>query len=365
MTQSATPNDSISSADANQLPRFDLQEWREAKDDSAKRQELAEALCLACHEVGFFLLTKHGVEKTLIDSVFNLSQQFFDLPIDDRKSIDKRASRHFRGWESEGSEYTNGRPDIREQIDLWSEHTPQAPDVLPAYRRLLGPNQWPSDKLVPGFEQALNAWFRDMGQTADELMTVLATGLGLTPDYFDRAFGSERMALTKLIRYPATPEGQFGVNAHHDAAFLTLLSPGTTPGLQIETANGEWMDVPLVPGALVVNLGEILQSITGNYLLATPHRVIATAPRQSAGYFHGPSLDMELAPIALPEKFATAVANSPRHTNAGFMARAEETEAGIGDMRSNHKPAVYGEQLWNYFCRSYPDNVAAHYPDVG
>lgn len=310
------------------------------------------------------MLSNHGVDSGLIDSVFELSRQFFNLPVVDRKSIDKLASRHFRGWESEGSEYTNGRPDIREQIDLWSEHEPRVKDVQPAYLRLLGPNQWPSDKLVPGFETALNAWFRDMGKAGDALMTVLATGLELEPDYFDRVFGDERMALTKLIRYPATPDGQFGVNAHHDAAFLTLLSPGTTPGLQIETAEGEWLDVPIVPGTLVVNLGEILQSITGNYLLATPHRVVTNEPRQSAGYFHGPSLDMELAPIALPERFANAVANSPRHQSAGFMARAEETQAGVGDMRSDHKPAVYGEQLWNYFCRSYPNNVAAHYPDL-
>lgn len=345
------------------LPRFDLQQWHNTAGDAAERQTMAESLCQACHDVGFFLLTNHGIDSALIDAVFDLSRNFFDLPLADRKSIDKRASRHFRGWESEGSEYTNGRPDIREQIDLWSEHEPRAKDALPAYHRLLGPNQWPSEALVPGFESALNAWFRDMGQTADELMVVLATGLGLSPDHFDKAFGTERMALTKLIRYPETPAGQFGVNAHHDAAFLTLLSPGTTPGLQIETAEGSWMDVPLVPGALVVNLCEILQSITGNYLLATPHRVITQTPRQSAAYFHGPSLDMELAPIELPARFVEAVANSPRHHGAGFMARAEETDAGVGDMSSDHRPAVYGEQLWNYFCRSYPDNVEAHYPD--
>jgi len=73
---------------------------------------------------------------------------------------------------------------------------------------------------------------------------------------------------------------------------------------------------------------------------------------------------MELTPIALDARFGAAVANSPRHQNTGFMARAEETAAGVGDMRSSHKPAVYGEQLWNYFCRSYPNNVAAHYPDL-
>lgn len=359
------PSDHAQSAEQSltELPGFDLGQWRDSKDNAATRKQLADNLCLACHEVGFFLLSNHGIEQSLIDEVFGVSKTFFDLPREDRQSIDKRKSRHFRGWEAQGSEYTNGRPDIREQIDLWSEHSARAKDALPAYLRLLGPNQWPSDELVPGFETALKTWFHQMGQAADELMSALAIGLGLAPDYFDCAFGTERMALTKLIRYPATPTGEFGVNAHHDAAFLTLLSPGTTPGLQIEMADGSWQDVPIVSGTLVVNLGEILQSITGNYLLATPHRVVTTEPRQSAAYFHGPSLDMELAPIELDRRFAKAVANSPRHRTTGFMARADETAAGIGDMRSSHRPAVYGEQLWNYFCRSYPDNVAAHYPD--
>ena len=181
----------------------------------------------------------------------------------------------------------------------------------------------------------------------------MASGWASLPDYFDRAFGTERMSLTKLIRYPATPEGQFGVNAHHDAGFLTLLAPGSTPGCRLNRLTGDWLNVPPVPNALVVNLGEILQSMTGNYLLATPHRVVATGPRQSAGYFHGSSLSMPLAPIALDERFARAVAASPRHRNAGFMARKEETEAGVGDMDSQHRPTTYGEQLWNYFCRSY------------
>ena len=55
---------------------------------------------------------------------------------------------------------------------------------------------------------------------------------------------------------------------------------------------------------------------------------------------------------------------SPRHANAGFMARKEETDAGMGDMSSSHRVAVYGEQVWNYFVRSYPDIVASHYPDA-
>ena len=59
-----------------------------------------------------------------------------------------------------------------------------------------------------------------------------------------------------------------------------------------------------------------------------------------------------------------AVAASPRHQGAGFMAQRDETDAGVADMASPHHPDVYGEQLWNYFARSYPDNVKRHYPEA-
>ena len=101
--------------------------------------------------------------------------------------------------------------------------------------------------------------------------------------------------------------------------------------------------------------------MTGNYLLATPHRVITQEPRLSLAYFHGPSLATPLVPLPLAKRFGERVAASPRHRNAGFMARRQETEGGIGDMRSQYRAQVYGEQLWNYFERSYPDHVARHY----
>ena len=116
-----------------------------------------------------------------------------------------------------------------------------------------------------------------------------------------------------------------------------------------------------MPDGFVINLGEMLQGMTGNYFVATPHRVITTGERFSAGYFHGPALDAALDPLPLAARFADAVAASPRHAGAGFMAGRQETAAGIADMASDHKPSVYGEQLWNYFARSYPENMALHY----
>ncbi len=347
--------------DFTEIPVLSLAPWR-GGDRDHDRAVLAENVCDVCHDVGFFVLVDHGVDPRLVDSVFSLSRRLFDLPLEKKQLIDKRRSRHFRGWEAVGSEYTNNRPDMREQVDLWTEHPRREPDVSPVYLRLLGPNQWLDDAVLPGFKGTMERWFEEVGRLARTLLGVFSVGLGFPEDYFESRFGTEQMSLTKLIRYPPTPGGQFGVNAHHDTGFLTILAPGETPGLEVENACGDWIPVPTIPDSFVINLGEMLQAMTGNYFVATPHRVFARELRYSVGYFHGPSLETPLEPLTMERRYRDAVAASPRHANAGFMARRSELQAGVGDMQSRYRPSVYGEQLWNYFCRSYPDNVERHYP---
>ena len=342
-----------------QIPIVDLSEL--ASPDSAAR--LGARIGQICHEVGFLLVTNHNIPASLTKAAFDLSKQFFALPEQQKRQIDKRKSRHFRGWEPTGTEHTNNRPDIREQIDLWSEHEARAVDVEPAYLRLLGPNQWLADNAVPGFEATVRSWISEVEQLARQLLELMAIGLELPPAHFETLFGDEQMSLTKLIHYPPTPVGQFGVNAHHDAGILTILAPGITPGLEIQNSDGDWIPVPGIDGTLVVNLGEVMQKMTGNYFVATPHRVTTTEPRHSMGYFHGPSLSTRLRKLPLSPRFSQAVAASPHHANAGFMPQSAEVEAGVADMSSDKHPDLYGEQLWNYFSRSYPDNVAYHYPN--
>ncbi len=323
--------------------------------------QLAEELCRVGHEVGFVLVVNHGVSDALNGAIYEMMRRFFSLPTEHKRLIDKRTSRHFRGWEPVGSEYTNNRPDIREQIDYWTEWPALAPDTEPEYLRLLGPNQWLPDDLLADHEALSNEWSWQLGTLAGRLLGALWHGLGLSAEHLERFIGAQPMSLTKFIHYPATPPGSAGVNAHHDTGFLTILSRGSAPGLQVQNPAGDWIDVPQIPGSFVVNLGESLQVMTGNYLVATAHRVISSVERYSTAHFYGPSLEAPLDPLPLEGRFAEAVAASPHHAKAGFMARKEETDAGVGDMASSYRPSTYGEQLWNYFSRSYPDNVAHHY----
>ena len=342
--------------DFSDIPIIDL-------TNAGERDVLARRITQVFHEVGFLLVTGHSVAQSTTDAAFAHAKRFFALPREQKQLMDKRRSRHFRGWEPIGTEHTNNQPDIREQIDLWSEHPPLSPTIEPKYLRLLGSNQWPPEDLVPGFKDATTQWVSQAETLATSLLQLMALGLGLAENHFSTLFATRSMSLTKIIHYPPTPNQKFGVNTHHDAGCLTILAPGDTPGLEVENGAGDWIPVPIVPGTLVVNLGEVLQKMTGNYFVATPHRVATKKARQSMGYFHGPSIDAQFEPLPLDERFADAVAASPRHAKAGFMAQVDETESGVAAMASPNHPDVYGEQLWNYFARSYPDNVKAHYPN--
>jgi len=329
-----------------------------------ERAGLAERMCTVAHEVGFMVITDHGIDNAVVADVFDLMERFFTLDEDTRALIDKAMSPRFRGWESVGSEYTNNRVDVREQIDIWSAWPETDEPGGPVHQRLHGPNQWMPAEIVPRQRAVTERWMAELSTLSDRILELFAIGLGLDVDFFVELFGDRPMSLTKMISYPPTPVGGAGVNAHHDTGFVTLLAPGDVAGLEVLNPADEWIKVPTIPTSFVLNLGEMLQSITGNYFVATAHRVIADEPRRSAAYFHGPSLDTRLDPIELDQRFVDAVASSPRHASAGFMASAAETDAGVGDMASRHRAGTYGEQLWNYFARSYPDNVARHHPDV-
>lgn len=349
---------SIIAARVGRIPVISLKRLRGSDED---RRSLADELTAVYHDIGFAVLVDHGLPDGLIDAVFNMMGTFFSLPDEQKRLIDKAASPYFRGWESVGTEFTNNRPDIREQIDVWSEHPASDQVGGPSYLKLLGPNQWMPDDVISGQRELTLDWFERLGTLSDEVLSLFAVGLGLPPEQFATAFGDDAMSLTKFISYPPTPDGAAGVNAHNDTGFVTLLAAGSTPGLQVLDPTGDWIDVPVVPNSFVLNIGEMLQAMTGNYLVATAHRVITSEPRMSAAYFHGPSLHMQLDLIELDQRFVDAVAASERHRSAGFMATKQQTEAGIGDIASSTHTATYGDQLWNYFSRSYPEMMALHH----
>jgi isopenicillin N synthase-like dioxygenase len=324
------------------LPILDLSQLDEGPDAAARFRDDLRA---ATHDVGFFYLTGTGISPELEARLHQAALDFFALPDEDKLAIENVNSPHFRGYTRIGGERTQGKVDWREQIDIGPER--DAIEGGPAFNRLIGPNLWPTAQ--PELQEIVSEWHATLSDVARRLLRAWAEALGADQSYFDEHFG-EPSTLIKIVRYPGThePEPQQGVGAHKDSGVLTLLwvEPGKG-GLQVERA-GEWVDAPPVPGAFVVNIGELLEYATGGYLKATNHRVVSPkAPNEriSIPFFFNPALDKRLPLIELPADLATEA-------------------TGVTEDPSNPIHALYGENALKSRLRAHPDVAAIHHADL-
>lgn len=330
-------------ADAT-LPVLDLSRLDAGPEAAA---EFRADLRAATHDVGFFYLTGTGVPPELEARLHRAARDFFALPEADKLAIENVNSPHFRGYTRIGGERTQGRVDWREQIDIGPERAALDPETSPDYARLIGPNLWPQAQ--PELREVVSEWHDHLSGVARKLLRAWALALGAEESYFDEHFG-EPSTLIKIVRYPGKddPTPQQGVGAHKDSGVLTLLwvEPGKG-GLQVQR-DGEWVDAPAVPGAFVVNIGELLEYATQGYLIATNHRVISpTYPedRISVPFFFNPALDARLPIIELPAELAAEA-------------------RGVTQDPTNPIHALYGENALKSRLRAHPDVAAIHHADL-
>ena len=318
------------------LPVLDLSEAD--ADSGACRVQLREA----AHDSGFFYLIGHGVAQAQIDEVLELAREFFALPLEVKNEISQLKSPQFRGYSRIGGELTNGTVDWREQIDIGPERL--VIDGAEDYWRLQGPNLWPS--APSGFRAAFEDWDKALSAVGLRLLRHWAASLGAAGDTFDAAFADRPATLIKVVRYPGTSDTLQGVGAHKDSGVLTLLVvEPDSEGLQVEFPAGEWVDVPPVAAAFIVNIGELLEVATGGYLRATRHRVLAPGPgtdRVSIPYFLNPSLDAIIPVISLPPELAA-------------LSRGVDADP------DNPIFNTYGENAWKSRTRAHPDVAKLHH----
>lgn len=272
------------------LPVIDLSQ----ADDPALRPEFLRKLHAAARDTGFLHLAGHGITEAETARILELTRAFFALPEADRLAVSNLNSPHFRGYTRIGHELTGGASDWRDQLDIGAERpAPQLGPQDPAYLWLEGPNQWP--QALPELRTAVLEWQSRLAAVAHRLLKELLTSIGAPADFFDAAFADRPHLHTKLIRYPGSaPSGaDQGVGAHKDYGFLTLLLQDSVGGLQVRQGDG-FLDIPPMPGAFVVNLGELLEIATDGYLRATDHRVVSppgAVERFSVPFFYNPRLD--------------------------------------------------------------------------
>jgi isopenicillin N synthase-like dioxygenase len=272
----------------------------------AERRAVATAANAACAEIGFLLVTGHGIPASLVDDMRRVSTTFFARPLEEKMRYRMPPDR-YRGYIALGNEalaYSLDEktpPDYKESFSIGPV---DAPDD--AYHRAAMPanffasNMWPEG--LPEFRATWTAYYRGMEELATTLMRIFAMALGMDEHYFDDKI-DRHITNFSMLHYPPQHEpplpGQLRAGAHTDYGSLTIVKPdGAEGGLQVRAKDGGWLDVPYAPDAFVVNLGDLMAEWTNDRWVSTLHRVVnpsraagAAARRLSMAFFHQPNYD--------------------------------------------------------------------------
>ena len=265
--------------------------------DPAAAAPLARAVARTCEDTGFLVVANHGVPQRLIHDTFAVAARFFARPEADKLAL--KIGQYNIGYLPFGGQVVrhspvnkNTKPNFSESFYITRDRASDHPDIV-TNKPLVGLNRWPPD--MPEFRSATMAYYAAMEAMTIRLVPVVAMALGLPPDYFAAAFAQPNCTI-RLIHYPPHPapeNNEFGFAPHTDNNFITFLAQSALPGLEVRTAEGEWIRPPAVPGTFVVNTGAMLARYSNDRFRATPHRVINRndASRYAIPFFLGPNHD--------------------------------------------------------------------------
>lgn len=252
---------------------------------------VAAAIDAACRQDGFFAIVDHGISSAAISALTDASRAFFALPEERKLRIAMaHGGRAWRGYFPVGGELTSGVPDQKEGLYVGRELPASDPRVV-AGTPLHGPNLFPDDD-VPALRPAVLGWIDEASRVGTQIMSAIAQSHGLAPDYFARTSMQDPTLLFRIFRYPPSTSEGWGVGEHTDYGVLTLLLTDDVPGLEV-FSRGSWRSIDPIPGALICNIGDMLDRMTGGVYRSTPHRVrnVTTRERFSFPLFFDPSWD--------------------------------------------------------------------------
>jgi isopenicillin N synthase-like dioxygenase len=282
-------------SDQGRIPVLDIGPFLVGDPDAAA--PLARAVARTCEDTGFLVVANHGVAQRLVEDTFAVAAQFFARPESDKLAL--KVGRYNIGYLPFGGQVVrhspvnkNTKPNFSGSFYITRDRAPDHPDIV-NNKPLIGLNRWPPD--MPEFRAATMAYYAAMEAMTTKLVPVVAMALGLPPNYFAEAFAEPNCTI-RLIHYPPQPnpeDNEFGFAPHTDNNFITFLAQSALPGLEVRTAEGEWIRPPAVPGTFVVNTGAMLARYSNDRFRATPHRVINRndASRYAIPFFLGPNHD--------------------------------------------------------------------------
>lgn len=289
------------------FPVFNLSDFERSDADGRIRH--GSEVDRICRETGFLAIAGHGVPDAVIDAAWNAAREFFDLAAEEKQRVRAPYPGYpygYLGPETEALAKSRGEetpPDLKESFNGGPLAVPDGLDDAQALSFCYAETIWPQKPAQ--FRDAWTAYYAAMEDLAARIMRVFAVALHLPEDAFASTIDKPISAL-RALNYPeqavAPKAGQLRAGAHTDYGSLTILLPQAgSGGLQILHPSGDWVDVPPVPGAFVINIGDLMARWTNDRWVSTLHRVVnpegeaARARRQSFAFFHQPNWHQEIA----------------------------------------------------------------------
>lgn len=262
--------------------------------DIEKKQEFVKSLGKAYEEVGFVAVKNHGISDELIQDLYKYVQQFFSLPLEQKKIYEIKGLAGQRGYTSFGKEHAKGSeaPDLKEFFQ-YGQVSENSKGIYP---------ENVSVKEIDKFDTTFTEAYKAFEKSGIFLLQAIALYLGLDEHYFDE-FVQDGNSILRSIHYPpitSEPASAIRAEQHEDVNLITLLVGASADGLEILSKQNEWVPVTSLPEQIVVNVGDMLQRFTNNKLCSTTHRVVNPArefwhtSRFSIPFFLHPKASMSL-----------------------------------------------------------------------
>lgn len=269
-------------------------------DQARNPDAFAKAFGNSFESFGFAVVADHGIDPALIEATWAMTRAFFALPVETKARYILEGTGGARGYTPFGIEIAKDA-DKHDLKEFW--HVGR--DLPPGhrFRDHMPDNIWPSE--IPGFKETLQAIFAAFDSVGNRLLSAIARYLGLAPDWFEPAVENGNSVL-RLLHYPPIAHDADGIRAgaHEDINLITLLLGAEEAGLQLLTKSGDWLAIDPPEGAMVINVGDMLQRLTNRRLPSTTHRVINPPPerrhipRYSMPFFLHLASDFEIRTLA-------------------------------------------------------------------
>jgi len=263
------------------------------KDQASDPDGFAQELGRSFERFGFAMVADHGVPQDVVDRAWATTKAFFALPEEEKRRYFIEGGGGARGLTPFKTEIAKGATHV-DLKEFW--HVGRELAKGHRFEAQMAPNIWPDRP--EGFRETFLDLFQALDDAGDRLLSAIARYLGLAPDWFDHAVKDGNSVL-RLLHYPpvAADAPEVRAGAHEDINLITLLLGAEEAGLELLDKDGRWLPVKPPEGAMVVNVGDMLQRLTNHVLPSTTHRVVNPPPerrghaRYSMPFFLHPAPD--------------------------------------------------------------------------